>query len=93
MEKIEKCDLCSREFLRKYVNGTKEWSQLNQISFWTDKKGWKIGTKKIEILCRPCLKEWRRRYADDFLKLVSTEKKNRFRAYLYNGLLDRKDTT
>ena len=87
MEKIEKCDLCSRDFLRKYVAGKKEWSQLNTVSYWTDGKKW----KKYKLLCRSCLKEWRQRYAGDFLELVSTEKKTRFRAYLYNGLLDRED--
>ncbi|MCE8163661.1 MAG: hypothetical protein I3274_05630 [Candidatus Moeniiplasma glomeromycotorum] len=87
MEKIEKCDKCSNKFIRKYVAPQKKWSQLNEVSFWTEGKTW----KGYEILCRSCLKDWRKSHQDDFIRLVSKEKKNRFRAYAYSGLLDKKD--
>ncbi|RHZ36501.1 hypothetical protein [endosymbiont GvMRE of Glomus versiforme] len=87
MEKIEKCDRCLRDFIRKYVAPQRSWSQLNEVSFWTEGKSW----KGYEILCRACLKDWRKSHPDDFLRLVGEEKKSRFRAYLYNGLLDKND--
>jgi hypothetical protein len=89
MEKKEKCDKCKKMFIRKFVPASKGWSKLNDVGYWIDKEdgdwnGWKT-------LCRDCLKTWREDYTDDFLKLVSSKKKSRFRAYLYNGLLDRDD--
>jgi len=89
MEKIEKCDKCKSNFVRKFVSPSNKWSQINEVSFWTDDKnktwnGWKI-------LCRSCLKDWRQNYPDDYLELVSKEKKVRFRSYLYNGLFNRSD--
>ena len=89
MEKIEKCDKCKKSFFRKFVSPQNKWSQINEVSFWTEdkKKTW----KGYRLLCRSCLKDWRQNYPDDYLKLVSPLKKTRFRSYLYNGLLDRSD--
>jgi len=89
MEKVEKCDKCKNNFLRKFVSPQNKWSQINEVSFWTEdkKKTW----KGYRLLCRACLKIWRQGYPDDYLRLVSKEKKVRFRSYLYNGLFDRND--
>jgi len=87
MEKLERCDKCRQEFIRKYVAASSGWSKLNEVGYWTEEKGW----NGYKLLCRRCLKNWRERHADDFLSLVSTEKKTRFRSYIYNGLLDRED--
>jgi len=89
MEKIEKCDKCRQHFTRKFVSPQNKWSQINEISFWTDspKKTW----KGYRLLCRSCLKDWRQNYPDDYLELVSPAKKARFRSYLYNGLFDKAD--
>jgi len=87
MERIQKCDKCRKEFIRKYVAASNGWSRLNEVDYWTEEKGW----KDYKLLCRRCLKNWRERHADAFLELVSTAKKTRFRAYIYNGLLDRED--
>ena len=89
MEKKEKCDKCHQYFLRKFVSPLNQWSQINQVSFWTDhqKKTW----NGYRLLCRSCLKDWRQNYPDDYQKLVSKEKKVRFRSYLYSGLFDKND--
>ncbi|RHZ36655.1 hypothetical protein [endosymbiont GvMRE of Glomus versiforme] len=89
MEKIEKCDRCRRDFARKFVAPQNKWSQINEVSFWTDnqEKTW----KGHRLLCRACLKDWRQNYPDDYLELVSSTKKARFRSYLYSGLFDKKD--
>jgi hypothetical protein len=90
MEKLEKCDKCQHPFLRKFVSPLNQWSQLNQVSFWTDnpKKTW----KGYRLLCRACLKAWRQNYPEDYQKLVSKEKKARFRSYWYSGLFEKSDS-
>jgi hypothetical protein len=87
MEKIEKCDKCKRNFARKFTPRQGTWSKMNEVEYWTDGKNW----NGYKIVCRSCLKDWKIYSPDEFMKLVSPEKRERYSSYLYSGLFDRKD--
>ena len=89
MEKIEKCDKCKNNFFRKFVSPQNKWSQINEVSFWTEdkKKTW----KGYHLLCRSCLKDWFEKEKNLFDKLVEPKKKKLFLGYRSNGVFNKQD--
>ncbi|KLL03593.1 MAG: hypothetical protein MRECE_12c003 [Mycoplasmataceae bacterium CE_OT135] len=88
MQRIVKCDKCKKQFIQKWVGPRKQWSQINQVSYWTSGKRW----KNYKLLCRPCLKFWFEAEREIFDKLVDSESKQRmFFSYRGHGALDKPD--
>ncbi|KLL03082.1 MAG: hypothetical protein MRECE_18c009 [Mycoplasmataceae bacterium CE_OT135] len=87
LERIIQCDRCKENFAQKYVFGRKGWSQINEITYWTNGKLW----DEFRILCRQCLKVWYEENRKEFNSLVELRKRKIFSNYKNNGLFDKKD--
>jgi len=85
--RVEKCDKCHEKFIRRWVASKSDWSQLNDVMYWTDGKGW----KNYKLLCRSCLKSWWKDDEKDWRALINSSHKSSFNSYLYTGLLDKDD--
>ena len=81
--KTEICDRCKKEFKKKWSSRQNDWSQINDIHYWTEGKDW----KGYKILCRPCLNYWFEEEGDSFHELVSRKKLPTFYSYRANGTL------
>ena len=87
MQRVKKCSRCKKDFIQKYVNREKNWSQLNQVSYWTDGKKW----KDYEFFCRSCIKEWFYLERESFNNLVSESKRKLFFSYNGHGTFNKPD--
>jgi len=88
MQRVKKCDKCEKDFIQKWVNREKHWSQLNQVSYWTDDKKW----SNYQLFCRSCLKDWFEYEREIFDNLVNNESKRRiFYSYRGHGAFDKPD--
>jgi len=81
------CERCKENFAQKYVFGRKEWSQINEVSYWTNGKTW----QDCRFLCRSCLKVWHGDFRKEFNSLVELRKRKIFSNYKNNGVFDKKD--
>ena len=87
MKRIIKCDKCAKQFIQKWVIPQKNWSQINEVAYWTNGKKWKT----YQHLCRTCLKVWFEYHRPDFTKLVDLKKQKLFSNYRGFGLFDQHD--
>ena len=87
MKRIINCDKCKKDFVQKWIIPKQNWSQINQVSYWTEGKSW----GDFKTLCRGCLKEWFEYYREDFAKLVKPKKQKLFSNYRGFGLFDKSD--
>jgi len=88
MQRVVKCDKCKKDFIQKYINYKKQWSQLNEIKFWIgEQKEW----NGYRYFCRSCLKKWPEFSREKFENLVLPDKKKLFFDYKYRGTLDQND--
>jgi len=88
MKRVVKCDKCAKQFIQKWVIPQKNWSQINQVAYWTDGKKWKT----YRLFCRNCLKWWFECERETFDKLVTDEAKRRtYFSYRGHGALDKPD--
>jgi len=87
MQRVVNCNRCKKDFIQKWVNREGHWSQLNQVSYWTDGKKW----KDYDLFCRSCIKAWFEFEREIFNSLVSENKKKLFFSYRGHGALDKPD--
>ncbi|RHZ36657.1 hypothetical protein [endosymbiont GvMRE of Glomus versiforme] len=90
MQRVIKCDKCQKDFIQKWINRKKQWSQINEISYWTDGKKW----KSYKFFCRSCLNDWFELEREEFDKLIVDEKKRRiYASYRGHGAFDKSDAS
>jgi hypothetical protein len=88
MERVVKCDKCSKDFIQKWVSARKAWSKINEVDYWTEGKTW----NGYKLLCRSCLKKWFEQEHEIFNKLVNNPQKIKmFFSYRGHGALDKPD--
>ena len=88
MQRIKKCDKCKKDFIQKWINRKKQWSQLNEIYYWTGGKKW----NNYKFFCRSCLKNWFELEREAFDKLIVDESKRRtYFSYRGHGAFDKPD--
>jgi len=80
------CDKCGKIRVKKWNPIKKTYSKINEISYWTDGKGY----KNYENLCRDCLKKWHEEDNENFVKLISQQKRIIFYNYNNRGSLSEK---
>ena len=78
------CDDCGKVSVKKWNPIKKKYSEINEISYWTDKKGY----KNFNLLCRNCLKVWYEKDSEEFFKLVPYKKQKMFSNYKRRGDLN-----
>jgi hypothetical protein len=87
LEREVKCGRCEEFFIQKWVVAQKKWSQINEISYWTDGKGW----NGYKFFCRSCLKKWYDEDRKEFLDRVDLRKRKIFVNYKGSGVFDKPD--
>lgn len=85
--KVEICDKCQEKFFRKWNNARRSLSSLNDISYWTENRGW----KNYNLLCRSCLKDWKNNFEKEWENSIGWRKKSVFRRYIETGQLEKDD--
>lgn len=75
------------DFIRKWVNVRKKWSQINEIAYWTGGKKW----NEREYLCRSCLNDWFDNNREEFNKFIDPKKRKIFLSYRGHGTFNIKD--
>ena len=86
MPRVIKCDKCHNNFLQQWIVAKKQWSQINQATYWTNHK-W----NHYQLFCRSCLKDWFEKEKNLFDKLVEPKKKKLFLGYRSCGVFNKKD--
>jgi hypothetical protein len=86
MQRVQKCDKCLKNFTQQWVAPKKQWSKLNEVTYWTGKK-W----KGYQFFCRSCLNEWYEKDRVNFSKLVEPNKQKLFISYRSYGVLGKND--
>jgi hypothetical protein len=79
--RIEICDRCKNQFRRKWSAVRQDWSQINDINYWTAGKVW----NNWKIVCRECLNYWFTKESESWNELISPSKKNVFYTYRSDG--------
>ena len=88
MQRIIKCDKCKKDFIQKWINRKKQWSQLNQIDYWTNGKKW----NSYKLFCRTCLNNWFELEREKFNELVDSKAKRKiFFSYRGHGAFNKPD--
>ncbi|MCE8163374.1 MAG: hypothetical protein I3273_03500 [Candidatus Moeniiplasma glomeromycotorum] len=88
MQRVIKCSKCKKNFIQKWINRSQQWSQLNEVLYWTNGKKW----NGYQHFCRSCLKKWFELERKTFDQLVQDETKRRnFFSYRGHGALDKPD--
>lgn len=77
-----KCFQCQKEFSIKWVLSQQNYSQKNNLDYWTEVK--KDKNKKV---CNKCLRDFYNEKWGNYYGL-SPKKKNLFRVYLATGKFD-----
>jgi hypothetical protein len=88
MKRVKNCDKCQKQFFQQWMAPCQNWSQINDVSYWTDGKGW----NGYEFLCRSCLNNWFEQEREAFSQLVTNPSRLRtFRAYRGSGTFLKND--
>ena len=88
MQRVIKCDKCQQNFTQQWIAAKKQWSQINQVVYWTKHK-W----KNYQFFCRSCLNNWYEKDWETFKKLVEPKKRKLFAGYRSYGLFSKNDLT
>jgi len=72
-----KCDRCKIESEKKWNHIKKKYSDINDVSYWTEGKNY----KNYKLLCRDCLQDWYQKENEIFVSLVSYSKRKIFNNY------------
>jgi hypothetical protein len=89
MPRVIKCDKCQQNFTQQWVAAKKQWSQINQVSYWTNGQPW----KSYHYFCRSCLNNWYEKDWASFKQLVEPKKQRLFIGYRSYGVFAKKDLT
>jgi len=87
MQRTKNCDKCQKKFAQQWVAPKKQWSKLNEITYWIGKKQW----NGYQFFCRSCLNDWYEKDREIFTKLVEPKKQKLFTTYRSYGVLSKDD--
>jgi len=87
LERKVKCDKCQKRFIQKWVVPQKNWSKINEVSYWTGGRSW----NNYKLVCRSCLKDWFENSREEFANLIDPKKQRTFVNYNGYGVFDKSD--